>query len=159
MTARHSTTKKHLASTHAKLLKEQILERLLTAAGLHPIARSQNLPAIADAVKEKHARYGVIEKVVNMRHKAGLVPAPAKFVAAAISHRGEMAGELIDMIECLAKRAKAVSLRSPDLLGRSPSRVAADFRSGLKDRLMVNVASGWGRQLLAAGTPCAWGAG
>ena len=159
VTARHSTTKKHLASTHAKLLKEQSLERLLTAAGLHPIARSQNLPAIADAVKEKHARYGVIEKVVNMRHKAGLVPAPAKFVAAAISHRGELAGELIDMIECLAKRAKAVSLRSPDLLGRSPSRVAADFRSGLKDRLMVNVASGWGRQLLAAGTPCAWGAG
>ena len=72
---------------------------------------------------------------------------------------GRTFGELIDMIECLAKRAKAVSLRSPDLLGRSPSRVAADFRSGLKDRLMVNVASGWGRQLLAAGTPCAWGAG
>lgn len=159
VTVRHSTTKKHLATSHAKLLKEQIIERMLNAAGLHPIARSQNLPAITDAVKEKHARYGVIEKIVNLRHKAGIAPAPAKFVAAAISHRGEMAGELIDLIECLTKRAKAASLRSSSLLGLSPSRTAADFRSGLKDRLMVNLASGWGRQLLAAGTPCAWSTG
>ena len=159
VTIRHSTTKHILTPTHTTLLNEQTLERLLHAAGLQPVARSQNLPAIAEAVRQKHARYGVIEKIVNLRHKAGIAPTPARFVAAAISHRGELAGELIDLIECLTKRAKAASLRSPNLLGLSPSQTAAAFRSGLKDRLMVNLASGWGRQLIAAGTPCAWGAG
>lgn len=159
VTVRHSTAKRSLSASHTKLMNEQITERMLSAAGLHPIARSQNLPAIAAAVKEKHERYGVIEKIVNMRHKAGIAPAPARFVAAAISHRGEMAGELIDMIERLTMRAKTASLRSSSLLGLSPSQTTAVFRSGLKDRLMVNIASGWGRQLLAAGTPCAWGTG
>ncbi len=56
-----------------KLLKEQIIKRLLNAAEPHPIVRSPNLPAITDAVKEKHTKR---EKAASLPSSSllGLMP-------------------------------------------------------------------------------------
>ena len=60
-----------------------------------------------------------------------------------------MAGELIDAIEYCTGRYKASFRVSPDIDGRTPAKAAASFRARFKHALCVQMAGGFGRQLLA----------
>lgn len=64
-----------------------------------------------------------------------------------------MASELIDLIENTTGRVKASARGTFDIDGRTPSQVAAAFRSRFKDRIFTALATGLGRQLFTAGFP------
>jgi hypothetical protein len=71
-----------------------------------------------------------------------------------MSHRGELASKLIDLIEYFAGRLKGDERGRINLEGLTPAQASAKFRAGFKARLFTGMATGWGRQMAVAGLPC-----
>ena len=72
-------------------------------------------------------------------------------VAAVVSHRGELAGELIDLIENFTGRYKANLRVVGDIDGLTPSQGAARYRDDFKASIFVALVRGWGQQISSTG--------
>lgn len=115
----------------------------------HLASNKGDSPAVDLAVKLKRKKYGLIESLANIQ-AAGFGPAlPLKFVAAVITHRCEMASEFINFIEYCVGRYKSRLRITPDIDGNSPAKAGALFRGQFKTDICVQVAKGFGQQLLA----------
>lgn len=119
------------------------------ASGYELASNAGNSPIVENAAKIKHKRYGLIADLANIGASGRGPQIKMKFVAAAITHRCEMAEELINTIEHITGRYKASLFAFPDIDGRTPARAAASFRSRFKTALCVQIARGFGRQLRA----------
>ena len=73
----------------------------------------------------------------------------AKFVAGVVTHRGELAGELIDLIQNCAGRLILYKQRDLENID-GDTQAAARFRSGFKKDIYI--ALGWAGQLVAVRT-------
>ena len=150
----HVTAKGARPTELHKLMKEFEEEERLRGIGLRPVAVTDNGPRVTRAVKDKHQRYGILVDIINAQVVLGTTALPAKFVAGAMSHRGELASELIDLIEYFAGRVKGEERGRIHLDGLTPAQASAKFRAGFKTRLFTGMATGWGRQMTVAGLPC-----
>jgi hypothetical protein len=74
------------------------------------------------------------------------------FLAAALSHSGEMSSGLSDLVEWITGHHKRAARKDCLLYdGRPPSRVAAEFRKKLKDAIQVTAARTIGHDIAASG--------
>jgi hypothetical protein len=74
------------------------------------------------------------------------------FLAAALSHSGEMSSGLFDLVEWITGHRKRAARKGGLLYdGRPPSRVAAEFRKNLKDAIQVTAARTIGHYIAATG--------
>lgn len=119
------------------------------AANFHLASNAGDSPAVAKAVSQKHKKYGLIETLANIQAAGAGPQLPLKFVAGVMTHRCEMATELVDSIEYCTGRYKAGLRVTPDIDGRTPARAAASFRARFKQALCAQMVAGFGRQLLA----------
>jgi hypothetical protein len=149
----HTTSKSALKDT-LKFHKDILQAERANFVNFLPAPKSETCsPQVVKAVKDKHDKYDLITKLLNLHAALGSATHQAKFVAAIMSHRGEMSGELIDLIECLSKRFKANERRSENIDGLTPSQATARFRADFKGRLYVALARGWALQLRSTGLP------
>jgi hypothetical protein len=149
VTGVHDSTKDSINKQLAFHVQLQRRSQASFAASFSLASSAGDSPAVAKAVAGKHKRYGLIETLANIQ-AAGFGPQlPLKFVAGVVTHRGEMASELIDAIEYCTGRFKAGLRTCPDIDGHTPPRAAAAFRTRFKHALCVQIAGGFGRQLLA----------
>ena len=110
-------------------------------------------PNVRAACAKKHGTYQGLIDIAMAQHKAGSRQLLPIFVAAIISHSGEMAPELITLIEHITMQfARSITARELED-GISKSRKTGEFRARFKDALMAAVSEGWGRALASAGQP------
>ena len=108
-------------------------------------------PRVQAACNDKHNRYRGLIDIAYSQHKAGTRAILPVFVAAIISHTGEMAPELVTLVENITRQyAKSITPRDLDD-GVSKNRKTGMFRARFKDALMAAMAEGFGRLLAAAG--------
>jgi hypothetical protein len=93
--------------------------------------------------------YGIIESLANIQAEGFGPELPMKFVPAVITHRGEFGTQFMDAIEYCVLRYKAFLRVTPHIDGLTPARAAADYRRQFKTDLCVQMAKGFGRQLLS----------
>ena len=110
-------------------------------------------PTVRAACAKKHGTYQGLIDIAMAQHKAGSRQLLPTFVAAIISHSGEMVPELITLIEHITMQfARSITARELED-GISKSRKTGEFRARFKDALMAAVSEGWGRALASAGQP------
>jgi hypothetical protein len=112
-----------------------------------------NSPQVVATAKKKDDKYALIERLMNLRVAIGNSGMRrVKFIPAIMSHRGELGGGLIDLIETCSARFKARERRQENIDGYTPAQATAAYRSNFKSSLLVALAKGWGAQLLSTGT-------
>jgi hypothetical protein len=129
----------------------------LFADGLAPSEQDGDSPAVAKAVREKREKYGLVADLINLEVAAKLANTQAEVIPAVITHRGEMSGAILDLIEHLTSRFRSVARHSFDIDGRTVVQRVSDFRRDFKTSLMVQLASRWGSMLawgFARGVSC-----
>jgi hypothetical protein len=108
-------------------------------------------PCIRTAAAIKHNRYKALLDVAFTQHKAGGRAHMPTFVAAIISHTGEMAPELITLIETITRQyARTITTRDLED-GVSKTHRTGMFRAQFKDALMSAMAEGFGGVLSSSG--------
>ena len=115
-----------------------------------PTATNLQTPQVAKVVKKKEEKYGLLEKLLNV-HGALNGTARTKFVAAVLSHRGELAGGFMDLMEAITLKFRRNERGNDNIDGLSPARASALFRSDFKAKVFVALTKGWGMQMLATG--------
>jgi hypothetical protein len=116
----------------------------------HALAsRVMDSPAVLVAEKIKHKKYGLIETLANLQALGAGPSLPLKFIAAVITHRCEFSAEFINYIEACTGRYKNNLKLVPDIDGRTPAKAAMVFRSRFMLALCVQMARGFGHQLIA----------
>jgi hypothetical protein len=109
---------------------------------------------VAQATALKVKKYDVLRRLINLQRTLGHKSKPCRVVPAVVSHRGELASELIDLVERSAGRVKSAAIKSPNRVdGLTPVQAAAKFRSAFMTRIFVALVKGWGSQLYNAGWP------
>ena len=131
---------------HLALQKQN---QAMFSANYHLAPAHPESPAVKAAVADKHKTYGLIETLANAQAFGSGPRVRLKFVAGVITHRCEMASELIDAIEYCTGRYKARLRVTPHIDGLTPAKAAANYRTQFKTDLCVQMAKGFGRQLLA----------
>jgi hypothetical protein len=133
-------------SFHRKIIEQERKDFFLNI----PTPTNVQTPQVAKVVKAKGEKYGLLEKLMNIE---AAVNGTAKtvFVAGVVTHRGEMAGGLIDMFEGVTLKYRSFQRQTDNLDGYTPARAAALFRSSFKSSIFVALTKGWGMQLLATG--------
>jgi hypothetical protein len=148
----HTTSISALLAAYRYHMARLAIERDDFAKGVPTAHVVGSSPQVGSVVKKKNAKYGLVERLLNLQ--AALSPGggrKAKFVAAVMSHRGELCGGLIDLIETFAGRFKAIQRVSENIDGLTPAQATACFRSDFKNALFVALAKGWGMQILSTG--------
>ena len=108
-------------------------------------------PRVQARCNEKHNTYRGLIDVAYSQHKAGQRAIMPVFVAAIVSHTGEMAPELVTLIENIT-RQYACTITPRDLDdGISKNRHTGMFRARFKDALMSATAEGFGQVIAKAG--------
>jgi len=130
------------------LVAHQIREAALLKTGLIASDDGETY-ACRKAVQRKHRKYDIIQTLANIQASAYGVSRPLTFIAAIITHRGELSSELMNFVSSCTARFKALKKLSPAMCGLTPSQAAAKYRSDLKTALYCQMARGWGRQLVA----------
>jgi hypothetical protein len=108
-------------------------------------------PAVRRACNRKHDAYKPLLDVAAAQVKAGSRTHMPVFVAGIVTHTGEMAPELITLVESITMQFARTITPSDLEDGLSRSRRTGFFRARFKDALMVAMAEGFGRTLVAAG--------
>jgi hypothetical protein len=108
-------------------------------------------PAVRMACNVKHNRYKPLVDVAASQVKQGLRTIMPTFVAAIVSHTGEMAPELITLIENITRQYGTLISREDLEDGISKNKRTGIFRARFKDAIMVAMAEGFGRTLAVAG--------
>ena len=93
--------------------------------------------------------YGLIEKLANIQASGFGPQQRLKFIPAAMTHRCEFASEFMSNIEYCVGHYKSLLRVTPHIDGLTPAKAAANFRRQFKTDLCVQMATGFGRQLLA----------
>jgi hypothetical protein len=124
------------------------------AAGLAlPGADDQVMsPAMAKVVKAKHDKYDpVVCTALLQRYQRGNKRKPL-IKPAALLHSGEMSTGMFELVEWITGHRKRTARKGGVMYdGRSPSRIAADFRRDLKDAIQVTAARTIGHYIAATG--------
>jgi hypothetical protein len=109
-------------------------------------------PALTKAAKNKHDKYApVVYTAMLQRYQRGNKK-KFNFLAAALSHSGEMSSGLFDLVEWITGHRKRAARKGGLLYdGRPPSRVAAEFRKSLKDAIQVTAARTIGHYIAVTG--------
>ena len=119
----------------------------------NPTARVPS-PAVAAAEELKRKRYATLMDIVNRQLEAGKRERKPVLLPAIITHLGELGPGFITLVEELTACAgRQYRPHSPLSCGNSKAKTTAAFRTRLKDALMAANAEGFGRALMAAGTP------
>jgi hypothetical protein len=129
-------------------LQKQTDKLFATNYHLAPTA-GQDSPVIKVAARNKKKIYGLIETLANIQASGFGPELPLKFVPAVITHRGEMGTDFLSSIEYCANRYKASLRVTPHIDGLTPAKGASNYRRQFKNDLCVQMAKGFGRQLLA----------
>jgi hypothetical protein len=108
-------------------------------------------PRIRARCNEKHDTYRGLIDIAHSQHKAGSRATMPVFVAAIISHTGEMAPELVTLVENITRQYAKTITPGDQEDGVSRNRKTGMFRARFKDALMSAMAEGFGRLLAAAG--------
>jgi len=117
------------------------------------IADRSMSPAMQKAVATKHHKYApvVYTAALQRYQRPGYKKRPL-FLAAAVSHTGEMSPGMFDLVEWVTgHRKRAARKGGPQYDGRAPNGVAADFRKNLKDAIQVTAARTIGHYIAATG--------
>ena len=151
---RHPTAATQLprvtAWTHKLLAAEA--DALAGGGGRNLMDREAS-PMVSVACAQKHKTYGPLLETARRQHTNKDRPFAPVFVAGVISHAGEMAPELIGMVEFFTNQyAKHISTMGFED-GVPKARRTADYRCRFKDALMTTVLRGFGRTLGAVGLP------
>ena len=120
--------------------------------GLPSVRNGHPTPVIASAIKVKRAKYSVLNKLLGLQASLYTVAKKCDFVVAAISHRGEMSGELIDFIEDVTMKFKYEERKRYNVDGLTALQATTAFRSDFKLRIYTSLVRGWGTQLGTPGT-------
>ena len=112
-------------------------------------ANNEDTPVVKIAAKNKTKIYGLIETLANIQAEGFGPERPMNFVPAVITHRGELGSAFIKTIEHCVLRYKASLRVTPHIDGLTPAKGAACYRRQFKTDLCVQMAKGFGRQLLA----------
>ena len=119
----------------------------------NPTARVPS-PAVAAAEDLKRKRYATLMDIADRQLAAGKRERKPVLLPAIITHLGELGPGFISLVEeltaCVGRQYRS---HSPFSCGNSKTRTTAAFRTRLKDALMATNAEGFGRALMAAGTP------
>jgi hypothetical protein len=118
----------------------------------NPTARTAS-PAVVAAIVAKDARYKLMLELASQQKRNRRREYEPTFVAAVITHTGELSQGMITLIERITAEAAKNFRRSELTLGLSKKRFTAAFRTRLKDALMATNARGFGRALYGAGNP------
>ena len=149
MTGIHCSSKESVSRQLQYHMQLQRRSNVSFAANFHLASNAGDSPAVAKAVSLKRKKYGLIETLANVQAAGAGPQLRLKFVAGVMTHRCEMAGELVDSIEYCTGRYKAGLRVVPDVDGRAPAKAAASFRARFKQALCAQMVGGFGRQLLA----------
>jgi hypothetical protein len=119
----------------------------------NPTARIPS-PAVVAAEELKRRRYATLMDIANRQFDSGKRERRPVLLPAIITHMGELGPGFITLIEELTACAGRQYRPNTALTcGRSRAQTTAAFRTRLKDALMVANAEGFGKALMAAGTP------
>ena len=119
----------------------------------NPTARVPS-PAVAVAEELKRKRYATLMDIASRQHAMGKRERKPVLVSAIITHLGELEPGFITLVEELTACAgRQFRPNSPFSCGNSKARMTAAYRTRLKDALLAANAEGFGRALMAAGTP------
>jgi hypothetical protein len=149
VTGIHDDTKATINKQLAFHLALQKKTDTLFASNFHLASNLNNSPAVKAAVTNKTKIYGLIEKLANIQASGFGPQQRLKFVPAAMTHRCELGSEFLDNIEYCVGHYKSLLRVTPHIDGLTPARAAANFRRQFKSDLCVQMATGFGRQLLA----------
>ena len=149
VTGIHDDTKASINKQLAYHLTLQKKTDTLFASNFHLAPNLTNSPAVKVAVSNKMKIYGLIEKLANIQARGFGPQQRLKFIPAAMTHRCEFASEFMSNIEYCVGHYKSLLRVTPHIDGLTPAKAAANFRRQFKTDLCVQMATGFGRQLLA----------
>ena len=113
------------------------------------VSNARDSPVVRAAVKLKHKTYGLIETLANVQAAGFGASRPVKFVAAAITHQGEMSSEFLNLVTKAVGRYRSSLRLHPDIDGNTAAKAASIYRGSFKGAVCAQMARGFGRQLLA----------
>jgi hypothetical protein len=111
----------------------------------------QPSPNVRTACNTKHTTYKGLLDIAASQVKTGERSVLPTFVAAIISHTGEMAPELHTLVETITVQYARTITQKDMEDGVSKGRRTGMFRSQFKDALMTAMAEGFGSTLAGAG--------
>jgi hypothetical protein len=144
----HSSCKSYVKHQLPFLVQAAVQEISLFADGLRPSVFRDNSPAVVAVIRKKVQKYGLMVELSNLKGNGVQTSGCRKtFVAAVLSHRGELSLPLLDLVEYFTGRFKRAQRRVFDINGLTVAMRAANFRADFKNSLMFRLAESWGVML------------
>ena len=91
------------------------------------MSNARDSPVVQAAVKLKHKTYGLIETLANVQAAGFGASRPVKFVAAAITHQGEMSNEFLNLVTKAVGRYRNSLRLHPDIDGNTAAKAASIY--------------------------------
>ena len=149
----HPTVKSHLPG-NLTFVKSLVRAEALASDKASPNLMSKTpSKAVSKAAGTKYTTYAQLTAIADMQVSAGMRnPGSFEFCAGIVSHTGECAPAVFNLIEWMARCYKRkLPTDPPRYDDLSPAFLTAAYRRSLKDGLSAAVVRGFGDMLLSAG--------